>query len=652
MLKSPSLLFTVAALLAMPCTSVSAQQDDASDATRAVFADVARNKAWDDTQDFANATRGLVARPDYPRILADNGATVWVFKDFEAMRGQSAPPTVNPVLWRQAQLNASTGLFKVTDDIYQVRGFDLANMTVVEGQTGIIIIDPLTSIESARAALAMYYAHRPQRPVVAVIYTHSHMDHFGGVKGVITEQDVRDGKVQVIAPLDFEQEAISENVFAGNAMLRRTVFYSGIPLPKNAFGTVDAGLGPGVANGRRSFIAPTLEIRRAVENRTIDGVEIEFRLANNTEAPSEMVMYFPRQHVLDVAEVAVHTVHNVLTPRGARVRDALTWSRVLDTMAAEYGDVAEIMIGQHHWPTWGREAIVAHLEHQRDFYKLAHDQALNLANQGYDMDEIAAALELPRGLADVWTIQDFYGTLGSAGKAVFQAYLGWYNGNPAHLNPLPENESARLYVDYMGGAGALLARAQRDFDAGHYRWVVEVLNHLVMAEPGNTAARELSASAFQQLGYQQVSATWRNLFLMAAFELRNGIVAPPVSASGDDFTRSMSVENILTYAGIALSSPQIGGRTLAMNLELTDVGREFGIEVQNAVLSYREQPVAGATFTLRTDKATLADLFAKRVSWTDAVARGLASGTGNADDFVSVLNAMTAFKPDFGLVTP
>ena len=632
--------------------AASASPGDVTDATRAVFAESVKGKAWDDRQDFANAERGLIARPDYPEILTKDGKLVWAFKDYDALRHQKAPPTVNPVLWRQVQLNAATGLFQVADNIYQVRGFDLANMTIIEGKTGIIIIDPLLSIESAHAALELYYSKRPKRPVVTVIYSHSHMDHFGGVKGVISEEDVRSGKVQVIAPLNFEKEAVSEAVFAGNAMLRRTIYYSGVVLPHGPEGTVDAGLGPGVANGTQSFIPPTEEIQQPVETKVVDGVTIEFRLANNTEAPSEMVMYFPKERVLDVAEVAVHTAHNLLTPRGARVRDGQEWVKVLDTLIAEYGSKADVMIGQHHWPTWGHQAITRHLRNQRDFYKFAHDQALHLANEGYTMKEVGEALTLPKGLSEAWSIQDFYGTLQSGGKAIFQAYLGWYDGNPAHLQELPESKSAKLYVDYMGGADAILTKAQKDYDAGNYRWVVEVLNHLIFAQPDNKAAKELSAKAFDQLGYQQISATWRNLFLMAAFELRHGVVAPPLGSKASDIARSMTPENLLDFAGIALTKNLAETQKLSVNLVLTDVGKEFGINVENAVLDYQEGRLRKPDVTVTMSKTTFADLIAKRLSWKDAVDQHLAKSDGAAGAFEKMLNDMAVFRPDFGLVTP
>lgn len=646
------LCLMVVSAMAIPAVAATDKNDAATAATRGVFAKAVKSKDWDNRDDFANARRGFIAKPDYPQILSDDGKVVWTFKDFDAILHQKAPPTVNPILWRQVQLNASTGLFKVADRIYQVRGFDLADMTIIEGKTGIIVMDPLTSVESARAALKFYYTQRPKRPVVAVIYSHSHMDHFGGVKGVISEDDIKSGRVAVYAPLGFDKEAISESVLAGNAMLRRTIYYSGVVLPHDATGTVDAGLGPGVANGRRSYIAPTEEITQPVEDKVIDGVRIEFRLANGTEAPSEMVMYFPDDKVLDVAEVAVHTVHNLLTPRGAKVRDPMKWVNALDGLIKAYGSRAEVMIGQHHWPTWGQEAIVKHLRYQRDFYKYAHDETMHLANEGYTMAEIGDTLKLPDGLANAWTLQDYYGTLGSAGKAIYQFYLGWYDGNPAHLQKLPETESAGLYVDYMGGADAILTKARRDYEAGKYRWVVEVLDHLVFAQPNNMRARNLEADAFQQMGYQQVSATWRNLYLMAAFELRHGIVAIPPSAQADDFTRSMTPEMILEFAGIALSPEKTAGQTLRATLDLTDSKRVFGITLKDCVLNYGEGALSQPDVTLEMSKTTLSDLISRRISWQQAVDRKLVQSKGKTKGFEDMLAALTVFTPDFGLVTP
>jgi len=625
--------------------------EEASSHTRAMFDEALQGFDWSERNDFESALRGLIRRYPEPVIYGEAGNEVWRFRDDEAIRDQPAPSTVHPLLWRQQQLNAIHGLFLVTDGIYQLRGFDLANMTIIEGDSGIIIVDPLTSIEVSRAALDLYYAERGERPVVAVIYSHSHMDHFGGVRGVITPEDVASGKIEVIAPGEFLNEAVSENVSAGNAMLRRTIYYSGIMVPADYQGPTGAGLGPGVSNGQQSFIAPTEEIGDALASRTIDGVEIMFMSANGTEAPSEFVMFMPQFGVLNVSEVAVHTLHNVLTPRGAKARDSALWWQTIDRMITEFGADTEILIGQHHWPSWGNAAAIAHLENQRDVYKAIHDRSLNLANRGATLAEIGDLMELPPGLEDVWSVQDYYGTFGSGGKATYQFYLGWYDGNPANLDPLPPSESSVRYVNYMGGADAILARASADFEAGNYRWVAEVLNRLIFAEPDNSAARELQARTLEQLGYQQVSATWRNVYLTAARELREGVVPIPPGARLDDFLVNMSPSMLLDYAGIALSPERSDDADVSLNFDFGEEG-VYHASVSGGLLTYRAGRSDGADATLEVDNRTFDGLLTGRLRLADALAAGDIRLEGDQSQAASFFTLFDAFAPDFNLVTP
>ena len=650
-------VYTILVMLFLSLQSCTPSENASSDvppseSTRAYFSSSTADLDWEYQSDFKNAERGLIAIPEDKSIVAENGQLVWAFKDYQSLRRQPAPDTVHPVLWRQAQLNAATGLFQVSDRIFQVRGFDLANMTIIESNTGIIIIDPLTAIESAGAALSLYSRSRGEKPVRAVIYTHNHMDHYGGVAGVVSKEQVSSGQVKIFAPLNFEKEAITESLLAGNAMLRRTIWYSGIPLPRSPYGTVDAGLGPGVANGMRSYIAPTDIIESQTETHVIDGFPVEFYLAGNTEAPSEMIMFYPGEKVLNVSEVAVHTVHNLLTPRGTKVRDTLEWVKVLNVLFHEYAPRADIMIAQHHWPTWGRENIAEHLQNQRDFYKFAHDRSLHLANEGYNKEEIGEMLSLPSSLAKEWTLQDYYGTLGSAGKAVFQFYLGWYDGNPAKLQQLSESKSAGKYVDYMGGSDAILKKAKADLDAGNYQWVVQVLQHVIFAEPDNQSAKDLAADAFIQLGYQQTSATWRNLYLSAAYELRNGIMEIPVSASGNVFIEELAPENILDYAGISLDSTLIGQLNFTANLNFADLEQTYSVTVENGVLSYIDQDAENADVAISADKNTFAQLFRNQLSLTDGVENGLIQVKGDTAGFERLLDSITVFSPNFSLVSP
>ena len=411
-------------------------------------------------------------------------------RPYAFLQKDAVPATVNPSLWRQAQLNALNGLFKVTDRVYQVRGLDLANLTIIEGDSGLILIDPLLSNETAKAALDLYLANRPARPVAAVIYSHSHIDHFGGAKGVTSAGDAASGKVKVIAPDGFMEHAVAENVIAGNAMSRRAQYMYGLPLPTGERGQVDEGLGKALSKGTISLIAPNDLIKQAYETRVIDGVEIEFHLVPGSEAPAEMIMYFPQFKVLNMAEDATHNMHNLYTLRGAQIRDGRLWSRYLNEAIERYGDKTEIVIAQHHWPMWGNERIVAFLEKQRDLYKFIHDQTVRLLNHGLTPTEIAEKLKLPASLASEWSARGYYGTLSHNAKAVYQFYLGWYDGNPADLNPLPRVETARKQVEYMGGAEAVLKRARADFAAGQYRWVAGVTSQLVFADPANKAARD------------------------------------------------------------------------------------------------------------------------------------------------------------------
>lgn len=639
---------------ALALTTAAAQaQDAATAATTAVYDDARERFNWSDTGDFDAARRGLIARYPHAEILGAQGNVVWRFRDDEAIRDMPPPPTVHPLLWRQQQLNAIHGLFEVTQGIYQLRGFDLANMTVIEGETGIIVVDPLTSTEVSRAALELYYAHRPRRPVVAVIYTHSHMDHFGGAAGVVSREAVEAGDVEIIAPGDFLREAVSENVTAGNAMLRRTIYYSGIMAGQGEFGSVGAGLGPGVSNGTQSFIAPTLEIGDNLARREIDGVEFVFMSANGTEAPSEFVFFLPQHGVLDVAEVAVRTTHNVLTPRGAKARDAALWWRTIDHMIAEFGGETEILIGQHHWPAWGQQDALAHLSAQRDLYKAIHDRALHLANSGATIDEIGDAAQLPPALTDVWSVQDYYGTFGSGAQATYQFYLGWYDGNPARLDRLPMVESAQRYVTYMGGAESILARAEQDFARGEYRWVAEVLDRLIFAEPDNAAARELQARTLTQLAYQQVSATWRNVYLTAARELREGVVPIPPGARADDYLAVMTAPMLLDYAGIALSPERSAATNLGVVIDFTDLGESYDVTIRNGLLNYARVTDGGAAAPqVSLDRATFDALLTSRKEVGEAIRDGSATIIGDQAIFEEMFALFDRFTPDFDIVTP
>ena len=551
-----------------------AQTKDAEPASRAINDSFLQALPFNDSADFDDANRGFIATVPDGTIPGLGGKPAWDNNQYGFLKNEQAPPTVNPSLWRQARLNAINGLFKVTDRVYQVRGLDISNMTIIEGDTGLILIDPLLTNETAKAALELYLKNRPAKPVVAVIYTHSHADHFGGGKGVITEEDAKSGKVKVIAPDRFMDYAVAENIIAGNAMGRRAQYQFGSALPVGERGQIDTGLGKALARGTASLIPPNDLIKQTYETRTIDGVEIEFHLAPSSEAPSEMLMYFPQFKMLNMAEDATHNMHNLYTIRGAEIRDGRLWSRYISDAIERYGDKTEIEIAQHHWPMWGKERIVSFLKKQRDLYKFIHDQSVRLLNHGLTPTEISEQLKLPPSLASDWASRGYYGTLSHNAKAVYQFYLGWYDANPADLNPLPRAEEAKKQVEYMGGANAVIKRARDDFKAGQYRWVARVASQLVFADPSNNEARELGAEALEQLGYQSEAATWRNAYLLGAHELRNGVAPQPPAASRADFLKGVTIDLAFDFLGVRLNAPKAEGKQHRRQLDLHRSQRE------------------------------------------------------------------------------
>ncbi|MGC2373314.1 MAG: alkyl sulfatase dimerization domain-containing protein, partial [Solirubrobacteraceae bacterium] len=475
---------------------------------------------FEDREDFADAQRGLIATTPNLLLRDERARTVWDMDSYGFLSDEHSPHTVHPSLWRLAQLNCLHGLFEVTPGIYQVRGYDLSNMTLLEGHSGVIVIDPLISTECAAAALQLYRAHRGDRRVSAVIYTHSHVDHFGGVKGVLSEDDVRAGRVLIWAPTGFLEHAVSENVLAGTAMARRASYMFAPALPRGPRGQVDAGIGKTTSTGTITLIPPTHEVSHTGQQEEIDGVPLVFQLVPESEAPAEMNFHLPESRTLCVAENAVHCLHNVLTPRGAPVRDALLWSKYLGEAIELFGGDSDVMFAQHHWPRFGKERIVSHLARHRDMYRYLHDQTLRLANRGHTPTEIAAEVKLPPSLQHTWSCRGYYGTVSHNVRAVYQRYLGFFDGNPAHLDPHPPAQAARRYVELAGGIDSLLAHARAAFDDGDYRWACELCSHAVFANPTHAEALELHAASLEQLGYQSESAVWRNLYLVGAHELR------------------------------------------------------------------------------------------------------------------------------------
>jgi alkyl sulfatase BDS1-like metallo-beta-lactamase superfamily hydrolase len=512
--------------------------------TAAQNARVAEALPLADTQDFEDAKRGLIASDPELRVVGSDGRAIWDMAAYGFMNGE-APASVNPSLWRQASLNNIHGLFEVTKGIYQLRGYDLANMTLIEGKTGWIVVDPLTAKETAAEAMAFARKHLGDKPVSAVIFTHSHIDHFGGVLGVLSPEEVEERKVPIVAPEFFIDEATSENVVAGVTMSRRALYMFGLRLPRGERGHVGSGLGKGPAHGTFGILQPTETITETTTELTLDGVKLVFQNAPGSEAPSELTFYLPDAKAFCGAEVVSHNMHNLYTLRGAKVRDALKWSGYIDEAIALFGD-AEIYFGSHHWPIWGNARVIDFLEKQRDTYKFINDQALRLALHGDTPREIAEQLELPESLRTSFPNRGYYGTLKHNAKAVYQRYFGWYDGNPANLDPLPPAESGAKYVELAGGAANLLEKAKEAYDGGEYRWVAEVVNHLVFAEPDNQDAKDLLAEAYDQLGYQSESGPWRDIYLTGAFELRHGGPAEGINlASAMDMIKHAPLERFL-----------------------------------------------------------------------------------------------------------
>ncbi len=619
---------------------------------RAVFSSL----DFGDRESFDDAARGLLGSIPDARILSARGHVVWDMATFDFLDDEQSPDSVNPSLWRHARLNRLHGLFEVAAGVYQVRGFDLANMTILEGDTGIVIIDPLMFTETAQAALALYRAHRGDRPVRAVIYSHSHTDHYGGVEGVITPAQAESGEVMVIAPDGFMHEAISENVLAGVPMRRRSMFQFGPTLPRGPLGHVDSGLGKVTGRGTQSLIAPNRLVVEATETLWIDGIEIVCQLTPETEAPAEMNFFFPASGVLNLSENGCHTMHNLCPIRGAKTRDALAWSKYLDRALDAFIDRTEVCIAQHHWPTWGRERVRRFIEEQRDMYRYLHDQTLRLMSHGHTPHEIAEAVELPASLAVRWHARPYYGAIAHNVRAIYTHYLGPYDGNPVNLHPLAPQAAARRYVEYMGGAAAVLERARRDFEAGDYRWVAQVSHHLVFADPADRAARELCADALEQLGYQSESSTWRNAFLLGARELRLGAPKSPPGAQGGVAPRvvaMMPMPMFFDYLAIRVNGPKAAGLALRLDWLMDGEPSPHRLTLSHGALSHGlGSHGASAQALVRCDRAALAAILAAGKSFAQALDENLLRVEGDRQAVGALFATLDAFSPMFNILEP
>ncbi|MBS1175919.1 MAG: alkyl sulfatase [Proteobacteria bacterium] len=624
----------------------------ATSTTERANASVRQAVAAFDKRDFDDATRGKLAALNDPLVKAADGRTVWDTRSFDFLKGD-APASANPSLWRMQQLNHAQGLFKVADGIYQIRGYDLANMTLVEGNTGWIVIDTLLTPEMARVGLKLAMdTLKSSKPVVAVIYTHSHVDHFGGVRGVVDEADVRSGKVKLIAPDAFMEYAIAENVLAGNAMSRRAQFMYGVGLPASDKGTLGTGLGLGLSSSVPGLIPPSQYIKKTGEEMTIDGVRIQFQMAKGSEAPSEFMFYFPDKKALCLSEVATKLMHNIYTIRGAQVRDALGWSKYINETMDLFPD-AEVAFASHHWPTWGKDNIRGFLANQRDTYRFLHDRALHLANQGLVMDELGSDTFVPKALATDAASRGYYGTLSHNLRAVYNFYLGYYDGNPATLHRLPPADAARRYVAAMGGEAAVLATGRKAFADGDYRWVAEMVNHVVFANPANAEARALQADALEQLGYQAESAPWRNAYLLGAQELRVGPKPSVLSSSGPDTVRGMTNELLFDFIALRLDHTKTDGLKAAVQMRFTDVNETWALELSNSVLNNTKgRMLKNPDVTITLTRPAFLAMLLQGKKLPELVQAGMVKVEGNPQAFGALVANIVVFDPSFNIVTP
>ncbi len=606
-----------------------------------------------DRTDFERAARGLLATHPTGVIDGPRGPA-WDTNRYSFIAPDAAPPdTVHPSLWRQAQLNNIHGLFEVAPKVWQARGYDISNVTFIAGDTGWIVIDPLTAESTARACLELANAQLGARPVTAVIYTHSHTDHFGGVLGVTSHEAVAAGECRIIAPEGFLLATVSENAIGGPAMLRRTAYQFGGTLPVGPRGHVDCGLGKAIpVGGQIGLIAPTEDITHTGQELVVDGVRIVFQLTPETEAPAEMNFHFPDLRWLCMAENCSHNMHNLVPIRGTQVRNALAWSKYIAEAVVMFADNTDVLFNSHHWPRWGTEDVRAYLLLQRDLYRWLHDQTMRLANKGFTPKEIAEELTLPPEFLAHGHTRGYYGSLVHNVKAVYQRYLSWYDANPAHLHPHQPTEAGPRYVEFMGGADALLAKAQVSFDAGDYRWVAEVVNHLVFADPKNLAARALQADALEQLGYQSESATFRNAYLTGAQELR--VERPPSSEiRGQGLAAALTVELMFDVLAIRLKAEEVAGVAVQTNWHFTDIDERWVLELSNRALhATRYARDRRADVEVVTTAATLRNVFGGRVTLLEAIADGSIGITGNNASLMSIFAQLDTFTTGFAIVEP
>jgi alkyl sulfatase BDS1-like metallo-beta-lactamase superfamily hydrolase len=608
---------------------------------------------FQDKRDFEEAKKGFIAAPDYKQIMAEAGNVAWDMGSYEFLLTDKEYDSIHPSLQRQAVLNMAYGLYEVLPDkIYQVRGYDLANISFIKGKTGWIIFDPLTAKETAAAALKFINEELGERPVTGVVYSHSHADHFGGVRGVVNEADVRSGKVPIIAPIGFMEYAVSENVYAGNAMTRRLFYQYGVLLPRSPFGHVDQSIGKNTAAGNLGLIPPSVIIEKDFEEMTVDGVRMVFQNTPGTEAPAEMNTYFPDMKAFWAAENITGTVHNIYTLRGALVRDALEWSKQINQALYRFGQEAEVMFASHSWPRWGNDRIQEVMRAQRDIYANLNNEVLHLANQGVTINEVHNVYHPPKSLQNSWAAHSYHGSEEHNSRAVINRYLGYWDANPATLVPLSPKDSAPLYVEMMGGAAKIIAKGKELYDQGKYRHAQEILNKLVYAEPNNQAAKDLLADVFEQIGYQKESPSVRNSFLAGAFELRNGIpTGASPKTSGPDMISAMTTELWLDFLGIRLDSKKAEGINFVINLVTPDNSEEFVVELSNGTLTnIKGFQAKDADLTVTIKRSDLEKTMMGAVSFDDQIKAGKAKLVGDRKPYEQLKTMLVQFDMGFEIL--
>jgi len=648
----------VAALLATSISSaqssLNSQQKDPTKHTLAEQQKLRQSLPFSDTKDFSLIEKGLIKRPKTLEIKDLKGNIVWELGNYDFLSDKDYHGSINPSLERQARLNMSYGLYKVTDRIYQVRGYDLANISFIKGDTGWIVFDPLLTPATARAAFKLVTQELGEFPVKAVVYSHAHADHFGGVTGIVSQQQVDDGEVQIIAPRGFMEHAIKENVLAGNAMTRRATYQYGNALAKGAKGQVDAAIGKGLSTGFISLLAPTLEIEQDEQTLVIDGITMIMQNTPGTEAPAEMNTYFPQFRTMWLAENVTGTLHNVYTLRGAEIRDAMGWSKFINQVIHGYAKKSDIMFASHSWPRWGNEYLIEVLEKQRDIYGYLHDKTLNLANKGVTINEIHNQLTVPDELSQEWYNRGYHGSYSHNVRGIINKYLGFYDMNPANLNKLSPSDSAVKYVKMMGGSANILKQAKQAYANGEYRWVAELVNHLVFAQPDNTQAKLLQADTLEQLGYQSESAGWRNNYLAAAQELRHGIITnAKATKPGPDLIKAMSTGLIFDFLGVRLNSEKAQGKQLTINVVIPDRDEKFLLELKNSHLNNIEHvQSSNADVTVTVNRKDFDLMLLKQASFQQLAASGAMKFDGDAKAFASLLMMLEEFPFWFNVVTP